>query len=360
MEKTVRFAVVGATGAVGREMIAVLTERGLANDELRLLASSRSAGTEVEVNGSSVTVEELTADSFEGIDIALFSAGGGVSKEFAPYAVKAGAVVIDNSSAWRMEPNIPLVVPEVNSDVLRSALRDAGENGVIIANPNCSTIQLAVVLKPLHDAAGLRRVVVSTYQSVSGAGQKGMDELWSQALAIFNQQEVQVEKFPHQIAFNCIPHIDEFQPGGYTKEELKVVNESRKILGIPDLRITATAVRVPVFYAHSESVNVETVRPLSADEARKVLERSPGVMVVDTPCERAYPLPTDVAGTDATYVGRIRNDDSVENGLNLWVVADNVRKGAALNAVQIAEIVMSERFPSDERNAKSAGVHALV
>jgi len=340
-----QIAVVGATGAVGREMIAVLCERGFGNENIRLLASSRSAGEEVEVNGSTVVVEELTAASFEGVDIALFSAGGAVSKEFCPIAAKAGAIVIDNSSAWRMDPDIPLVVPEVNASLLREKLRGLAEDdGLIISNPNCSTIQLVVALKPILDTAGLKRVVVSTYQSVSGAGQKGMDELWNQSIAIFNQAELPQEKFPHQIAFNCIPHIDEFLENGYTKEEQKVVNESRKILSKPDLRVTATAVRVPVFYGHSESVNIETEKPLSPQAARELLGRSPGVMVVDTPAEKSYPLAIDAAGTDATYVGRIRKDESVENGLNMWIVADNVRKGAALNAVQIAEIVCNERF----------------
>ncbi len=338
-------AVVGATGAVGREMIAVLCERGFGNENIRLLASKRSAGEEVEVNGNTIVVEELTADSFGGVDIALFSAGGAVSKEFCPIAARAGAFVIDNSSAWRMDPAIPLIVPEVNAALLREKLQALADgDGLIIANPNCSTIQLVVALKPIMDRAGLKRVVVSTYQSVSGAGQKGMDELWNQSLAIFNQAALPQEKFPHQIAFNCIPHIDDFQDNGYTKEELKVVNESRKILGNSELRVTATAVRVPVFYGHSESVNIETDQPLSPEAARELLGSSPGVIVVDDPKDKNYPLAIHAAGTDATYVGRIRRDDSVENGLNMWVVADNVRKGAATNAVQIAEIVISERF----------------
>jgi aspartate-semialdehyde dehydrogenase len=357
--KQVRFAVAGATGAVGREMISVLCERGLPLEDIRLLASSRSAGSEIDVEGTPVVVEELKPDSFEGIDIALFSAGGSVSKEFAPHAVEAGSIVIDNSSAFRMADEIPLIVPEVNGGLLRKQLRDlpAGR-GMIIANPNCSTIQLAVVLKPLLDAVGLKRVVVSTYQSVSGAGQKGLDELWDQSLAIFNQSDVEVKKFPHQIAFNCIPHIDDFEDNGYTKEEMKVVRESRKILGKADLRITATAVRVPVFYSHSESVNVETETPLSAEAARALLQGSPGVVVLDKPAERTYPLATAATGTDATFVGRIRQDESIENGLNFWVVADNIRKGAALNAVQIAEIVMNERDAgrAEEEVGESAGL----
>ncbi|MFN8389327.1 MAG: aspartate-semialdehyde dehydrogenase [Bdellovibrionota bacterium] len=354
-----RFAVVGATGAVGREMISVLVERGLPLEDIRLLASSRSAGMDVDVDGTSVTVEELKPDSFRGIDIALFSAGGSVSKEFAPHAVEAGTIVIDNSSAFRMDDAIPLVVPEVNGRELREILRKLPKDrGLIIANPNCSTIQLVVVLKPILERAGLKRVVVSTYQSVSGAGQKGLDELWDQSLALFNQQELPIKKFPHQIAFNVIPHIDDFESNGYTKEEMKVVRESRKILSKADLRITATAVRVPVFYSHSESVNIETEKPLSADEVKALLHESPGVIVSDEPSAKTYPLATTAAGTDATYVGRIRKDESVDNGLNMWIVADNIRKGAALNAVQIAEIVMNERYSSQdtpsERNIAQA------
>ncbi len=346
-------AVVGATGAVGREMINTLVQRGLPVDSLVLLASERSAGVRLDITGDiTVTVQALTEDSFAGVDIALFSAGAAVSREFGPAAVAAGAVVIDNSSAFRMEPEVPLVVPEVNADLLRQALRGgsngSGRAGLMIANPNCSTIQLVVALQPLLEHAGLRRVVVSTYQSVSGAGQKGLDELWGQSLAIFNQQELLVSKFPHQIAYNCIPHIDLFTESGYTKEEVKVIQETRKIMGLPQLKITATAVRVPVFHCHSESVNVETERRLSPAEARDILRRSPGIIVVDDPGEQLYPMSIDVAGTDAVFVGRIRTDDSTENGLNLWVVADNLRKGAALNAVQIAEIVLAERFPSVE------------
>ena len=344
--ENVRFAVVGATGAVGREMISVLVERELPLEGIRLLASERSAGTAIDVNGTEVEVEELTPDSFQGIDIALFSAGGEISKKFAPYAVEAGAIVIDNSSAFRMDPTLPLVVPEVNSNVAREylvALRKAGKRGGIIANPNCSTIQLAVVLKPLLEQFGLERVVVSTYQSVSGAGKQGMDELWNQTLQLFNQQPLEIKKFPHQIAFNCIPHIDEFLENGYTKEEMKVVNESRKILGVADLRITATAVRVPVFSCHSESVNVQLGKAATVAQVRDLLRGSPGVMVVDVPAEKDYPLATDIAGSDATFVGRIRVDESAPNAFNMWVVADNLRKGAALNAVQIAEVVLTDR-----------------
>lgn len=336
-------AVVGATGAVGREMVSVLQDRAFPLGSLRLYASAKSAGAEIEFNDDTIDVEELTEHSFEGVDIALFSAGGDVSKRFAPRAVDAGAVVIDNSSAWRMEPGVPLVVPEVNADVLRTALREKPKaKGLIVANPNCSTIQLAVVLKPIHDRFGLKRVVVSTYQSVSGAGQKAMDELWEQTLGIFNQQEVAPQKFPHRIAFNCLPQVDVFLENGYTKEEMKVVNESRKILGLPQLRITSTAVRVPVFISHAESVNIETDRPMSLQDLRTTLVSSPGIVVQDNVEAREYPLQSSVAGTDATFVGRIRLDDSVEHGCNLWIVADNLRKGAALNAVQIAEIVQTE------------------
>lgn len=336
-------AVVGATGAVGREMVSVLVERGFPYGELRLFASASSAGTEIEVGEESCEVEELTPESFAGVDIALFSAGGDVSKRFAPIAVEAGTVVIDNSSAFRMEQGVPLIVPEVNANALRESLRKMPSGrGMVIANPNCSTIQLVVVLNPIHQKFGMKRVVLSTYQSVSGAGQKAMDELWEQTLGIYNQQEVSPEKFPHKIAFNCIPQVDVFLDNGYTKEEMKVVNETRKILDLPALRLTCTAVRVPVFIAHSESVNIETERPLTVQALRDLLKDSPGVIVHDDPETLEYPLAVDVAGTDATFVGRIRLDESVEHGCNLWVVADNLRKGAALNAVQIAEVVQAE------------------
>jgi len=338
-------AVVGATGAVGREMLSTLAERAFPVKNLLALASSRSAGESVEFGDTSVTVQELTAAALNGVDIALFSAGGSVSAEFGPIAAEAGAVVIDNSSHFRMHEHVPLVVPEVNGQEVVAALQKRVQQigpraGAIIANPNCSTIQLVVVLKPLLDSAGLKRVVVSTYQSVSGAGQKGIEELWEQTLAVFNQQEMPKNVFPHPIAFNVLPQIDSFTDNGYTKEEMKVINESRKILAQPDLKITATAVRVPVFSCHAESVNVETARPLSPEDARELLMRSPGIIVLDNPGEMEYPLSSELAGTDATFVGRLRRDESVENGLNMWVVADNLRKGAALNAVQIAEIVL--------------------
>jgi aspartate-semialdehyde dehydrogenase len=279
----------------------------------------------------------LNADSFKGVDIGLFSAGGSVSAEFAPLAVAAGAVVVDNTSVFRMEPDIPLVVPEVNAKEIAN-YKTRG----IIANPNCSTIQMVVALKPIHDAARIKRVVVSTYQSVSGAGRKAMEELSQQVAALFNGKEIEKTKFPHQIAFNCIPHIDAFMDGGYTKEEWKMIEETRKILGEPNLAVTATTVRVPVFCSHSESVNVETYVKLSANEARRILREAPGVIVADEPENNVYPMAIDAAGKDATYVGRIREDKSVANGLNLWVVSDNLRKGAALNAVQIAEILIRD------------------
>jgi aspartate-semialdehyde dehydrogenase len=330
-------AIVGATGAVGEQMREVLDERQFPVGELRLLASERSVGQFLPFQNRQLPVEVLKANSFTGIDLGLFSAGGSVSTEFAPLAVAAGAVVVDNTSVFRMEPDIPLVVPEVNAkEIVNYKTRG------IIANPNCSTIQLVVALKPLHDAARIKRVVVSTYQSVSGAGRKAMEELSQQVAALFNGKEIEKTKFPHQIAFNCIPHIDAFMDGGYTKEEWKMIEETRKILGEPNLAITATTVRVPVFCSHSESVNVETYVKLSANEARRILREAPGVIVADEPENNVYPMAIDAAGKDATYVGRIREDRSVANGLNLWVVSDNLRKGAALNAVQIAEILIRD------------------
>jgi aspartate-semialdehyde dehydrogenase len=330
-------AIVGATGAVGEQMREVLEERQFPVGELRLLASERSVGQFLPFQSRQLPVEVLKADSFKDIDIGLFSAGGSVSAEFAPLAVTAGAVVVDNTSVFRMEPDIPLVVPEVNSKEIAN-YKTRG----IVANPNCSTIQMVVALKPLHDAARIKRVVVSTYQSVSGAGRKAMEELSQQVAALFNGKEIEKAKFPHQIAFNCIPHIDVFMEDGYTKEEWKMIEETRKILGEPNLPVTATTVRVPVFCSHSESVNVETYVKLSANEARRILREAPGVIVADEPENNVYPMAIDAAGKDATYVGRIREDKSVANGLNLWVVSDNLRKGAALNAVQIAEILIRD------------------
>jgi aspartate-semialdehyde dehydrogenase len=264
------------------------------------------------------------------VDVALFSAGASISKEFGPVAVKAGAVVVDNSSAWRMDPNVPLVVPEVNVHAL------SGHQG-LIANPNCSTIQLVVALKPLHDSARIKRIIVTTFQSVSGTGKDAMEELAEQARQLLSFGEAKVDVYPYQIAFNCLPHIDDFLPNGYTKEEMKMVHETRKIMGEPSLAITATTVRVPVFICHAESVNIETEGKVSANEARALLAAAPGIQVYDDPSRNLYPLPIEVVGTDAVYVGRVREDESVSHGLNLWIVADNLRKGAALNAVQIAE-----------------------
>ncbi|HEY2987131.1 MAG TPA: aspartate-semialdehyde dehydrogenase [Candidatus Binatia bacterium] len=330
-------AVVGATGAVGEQMREVLAERAFPVGALRLLASERSAGQFLEFQGKQIRVELLKEDSFENIDIALFSAGGSVSDKFAPIAVAAGAVVVDNTARFRMEPDVPLVVPEANAAEIANY-----KNRGIIANPNCSTIQMVVALKPIHDAARLRRVVVSTYQSASGAGRKAMEELSQQTVAMFNGQELEKEKFPHQIAFNCIPHIDVFLPGGYTKEEQKMIDETKKIMGEPSLRVTATCVRVPVFCGHSESVNIETEEKLTAKDVRAILREAPGVLLCDEPEKNIYPLPIDAVGNDATMVGRVREDDTVPNGINMWIVADNLRKGAALNAVQIAEILIRD------------------
>jgi aspartate-semialdehyde dehydrogenase len=331
-------AVVGATGAVSNEMMATLEGRDFPVAELKLLASARSVGRTYEFKGKEYAVEELTEDSFAGVDIALFSAGGSISQKFAPAAAASGAVVIDNTNAFRMEPDVPLVVPEVNP----GAIADYRSRD-IISNPNCSTIQMVVALKPIYDAAGIRRVVVSTYQAVSGSGKKAIAELEKQVLALFHQEsELPINVYPHQIAFNCLPHIDVFLDNGYSREEMKMVNETKKIFGDDSIRVTATAVRVPVFYSHSESVNVETERKLSVEEARELLARAPGVELVDDLASNLYPLAINAAGQDATFVGRIREDESIENGLNLWVVADNIRKGAALNAVQIAEILIRE------------------
>lgn len=330
-------AVVGATGAVGEQMREVLEERQFPVGELLLLASERSAGQFLPFQNRQIRVGVLGEDSFDNIDIGLFSAGSAVSEKFAPVAVAAGAVVIDNTSFFRMEPEVPLVVPEVNAkEIAKYTARG------IIANPNCSTIQMVVALKPIHDAARIKRVVVSTYQSVSGAGRQAMEELSQQVAALFNGRELKKQKFPHQIAFNCIPQIDVFSEGGYTQEELKLINETRKIFAEPNLPVTATTVRVPVFCSHSESVNIATEKKLSAQGAKDLLRNAPGVLLVDEPENNLYPMAIDAVGKDATYVGRIREDDSIANGLNLWVVADNLRKGAALNAVQIAEILIRD------------------
>jgi aspartate-semialdehyde dehydrogenase len=323
-------AVAGATGTVGREMVEILEERAFPVSELRPLASERSEGERVEFLGRGVTVRKLAKDSFKDVDIALFSAGSERSLEFVPAAVTAGAVVIDNSSAFRMDPTVPLVVPEVNLHVVA---RHAG----ILANPNCSTIGMVVALKPIHDAAKIKRVVVTTFQSVSGTGKNAIDELASQTVALLNFRDVETSVYPHQIAFNCLPHIGSFLDSGYTREEMKLVNESRKIMEDESIRVTATTVRVPVFRCHSASLNIETEKKISANEARAILSGAPGVVVYDDPKKNLYPLAIDVAGKDEIYVGRIREDESIPNGLNMWIVLDNVRKGAALNAVQIAE-----------------------
>ena len=323
-------AVVGATGVVGNEMIATLEERKFPVDKLRLFASERSEGKKLEFLGNSLPVEALTHKVFDGIDIALFSAGGDRSKEYAPAAAEAGCVVVDNSSAWRMDPEVPLVVPEVNPD-------DLDRHKGIIANPNCSTIQMVVVLKPIHDAAIIKRVIVTTFQSVSGTGKKAMDELLKQTGEVLNFQNISAEVYPHQIAFNCLPHIDKFMDDGYTKEEIKMVNETKKILGDDSVLVSATTVRVPVFRGHSESLNIETEKNVSANEVRALLSAAPGVLVYDAPDNNIYPMQSDCAGKDDVYAGRIREDHTIKNGINMWIAADNLRKGAALNAVQIAE-----------------------
>ncbi|MEW6095002.1 MAG: aspartate-semialdehyde dehydrogenase [bacterium] len=325
-----KVAVVGATGAVGTEMMKVLEERNFPVDSIKLFASSRSVGRKLDFKGEQIPVFELTKDSFDGIEIALFSAGASRSREFAPYAVKSGAVVIDNSSAFRMDKDVPLVVPEVNP-------QDIKWHQGIIANPNCSTIQMVVVLKPLHDLAKIKRVVVATYQSVSGTGGKAIQELESQVKAYVGQYKMHIEVYPHQILFNVLPEIGKFLDTGYTEEEMKMVNETKKIMGDNSIRVTATTARVPVFISHSEAVNIEFEREISPHEARESLQKAPGVEVIDNPANHEYPLAIHAAGKDKVYVGRIRKDVSVEHGLDLWIVADNLRKGAALNAVQIAE-----------------------
>ncbi len=335
--KKFNLALAGATGAVGNQMIECLEERDFPVNDIKMLASSRSAGRELTFRGQTIVVEEMTEDSFTGMDIALFSAGGGTSKHFAPHAAKAGCVVVDNSSAWRMDPEVPLVVPEVNPDAVAGYTTKG-----IIANPNCSTIQMVVALNPIHKQYGIKRVVVSTYQAVSGTGKKAVDELFDQTRAILNFRNAQSKVYPHQIAFNCLPHIDTFDASGYTNEEIKMVNETRKIMDDDSIQVTATTVRVPVFYGHSEAVNIETEKPITADAVKALLAEASGVAVLDDPAENVYPLPIDAAGQDLTYVGRIREDFSIENGINMWVVADNIRKGAATNTVQIAEILAQD------------------
>ena len=336
--KKFNVAVAGATGAVGNQMITCLEERNFPVKSVKFLASSRSAGRKLRFRGDLVEVEELTENSFKGVDIALFSAGGGISTKFAPFAAKDGCVVVDNSSAWRMDPEVPLVVPEVNPHAVAQYT-----NKGIIANPNCSTIQMVVPLNPIHKKCGIKRIVVSTYQAVSGTGKKAIDELFDQTRSMINFIDYKINVYPHRIAFNCLPHIDVFLENGYTKEEMKMVDETRKIMEDYTMGITATTVRVPVFFSHSESINIETREHISADEVKSLLENEPGIKVVDDPKKNVYPLAIDAAGQDLTFVGRIRDDESILNGINMWVVADNIRKGAATNTVQIAEI-LAEKY----------------
>ena len=328
-------AVAGATGLVGTRMLQVLEQRNFPVKSLKPLASERSRGKTVRFRGEDIPVEVLAENSFKGVEVALFSAGGGTSKRFAPFAAKDGCVVVDNSSAWRMDPEVPLVVPEVNPD-------DVKWHKGIIANPNCSTIQMVVVLKPLHDAAKIERVVVSTYQAVSGAGVKALQEMRDQIEAVLAGREPVCKIFPHPIAFNCIPQIpqsDAFTENGYTSEEMKMVYETQKIMGDDSIRVTATTVRVPVHTGHSECVNIETQKKLTAEKARQILANAPGIIVMDDPAGQRYPLARDAEGKGETFVGRIREDISQSRGLDMWIVSDNLLKGAALNAVQIAEIL---------------------
>lgn len=333
-----KVAVVGATGNVGREMLEILAERGFPADEVVAVASRRSQGTEVSYGDKTLKVQALENVDFSQFDICLMSAGGSISKEWSPKIGAAGCVVIDNSSAWRMDPDVPLIVPEVNADAIVGYTKKN-----IIANPNCSTAQLVVALKPLHEKATIKRVVVATYQSVSGAGKDAMDELFTQTRAVFVNDPVEPQKFPKRIAFNLIPHIDVFMEDGFTKEEWKMTAETKKILD-PKIKLTATCVRVPVFVSHSEAVNIEFENPISADEARSILREAPGCLVVDKHEPGGYVTPYEATGEDATFISRIREDITVENGLSMWVVSDNLRKGAALNAVQIAEVLVNRRL----------------
>ena len=340
-----KIAIAGATGNVGREMLNILEERGFPADEVVALASRRSQGTEVSYGDRTLKVRDLATYDFSDTDICLMSAGGSVSKEWSPKIGKQGCVVIDNSSAWRYDLDVPLIVPEVNADAIDGFTRKN-----IIANPNCSTAQMLVALKPLHDAATIKRVVVSTYQSVSGAGKEGMDELFTQTRAVFVADPVEAKKFTKRIAFNVIPHIDVFMDDGSTKEEWKMVAETKKMLD-PKIKVTATCVRVPVFIGHSEAVNLEFEKPITADEAREILREAPGCLVVDKREDGGYITPLESAGEDATYISRIREDSTLDNGLNLWIVSDNLRKGAALNAVQIAELLVARGLIQPKRKA---------
>jgi aspartate-semialdehyde dehydrogenase len=340
-----KVAVVGATGNVGREMLGILAERAFPVDEVVALASRRSQGTEVSFGDRVLKVKTLDTYDFSDVDICLMSAGGEISKEWSPRIAAQGAVVIDNSSAWRYDEEVPLVVPEVNADAVRGFTKKN-----IIANPNCSTAQLVVALKPLHDHATITRVVVSTYQSVSGAGKEGMDELFDQTRSVFTAGQMTSKKFPKRIAFNLIPHIDTFMEDGFTKEEWKMMVETKKILD-PKIKLTATCVRVPVFIGHSESVNVEFERPITVDEAREVLRQAPGIVVLDKHEAGGYMTPHEASGEDPTYISRIREDATVENGLAFWCVADNLRKGAALNAIQIAEALVNRGLLKGKKKA---------
>ena len=340
-----KVAVVGATGNVGREMLEILAERTFPADEVVALASPRSIGSEVSYGDKTLKTKVLDHYDFSDVDICLMSAGSGVSKEWSPKIAAKGAVVIDNSSCWRYDADVPLVVPEVNAD----AIVDFRKKG-IIANPNCSTAQLVVALKPLHDKARIKRVVVSTYQSVSGAGKEAMDELFTQTKAVYTAGAIENKKFPKRIAFNVIPHIDVFQDDGYTREEWKMVVETKKILD-PKIKLTATCVRVPVFVGHSEAINIEFENPITADEAREALRKAPGCIVIDKREPGGYVTPHEAAGEDATYISRIREDATVENGLAMWVVSDNLRKGAALNAIQIAECLIARKLITAKRKA---------
>lgn len=336
-KKAYNVAIAGATGVVGAEFLKILEERNFPVDRLVPLASERSAGSTVEFRGKEFKVKPISEEGFDGIDIGLFSPGASVSAVYAPKAAEKGCVVIDNTSQFRMDPDVPLVVPEVNP-------RDIAmyEKRHIIANPNCSTIQMVVALKPIHDRFRIQRIVVSTYQSVSGAGKEAMEELSAQVRALLSMKPFDMKVFSHRIAFNCLPQIDSFLDNGYTKEEMKMVNETKKIFGDDSIKVTATTVRVPVFVGHAESVNIQTEKPISPEEVRELLANAPGVKVVDEPREGRFPTPADVADKDEVFVGRIRRDDTIPNGINMWIAADNLRKGAALNAVQIAELLIRD------------------
>jgi aspartate-semialdehyde dehydrogenase len=335
--KKYNVVILGATGAVGIEFRKILLQRNFPQANVKFLGLT-TVGKKVEFADRTVTVEPVTDDCFKGFDIGLFSAGGDISKKVAKNAAQSGCVVIDNSSAWRMDPEVPLVVPEVNPN-------DVDRHKGIIANPNCSTIQMVVALKPIHVAARIKRIVVSTYQSVSGTGWKAIDELLIQTKDILNDRDISQRRvYPHQIAFNALPQIDVFLDNGYTKEEMKMVNETKKIIGDDSIKVTATTVRVPVIYSHSESVNIETEKPISPEEVKEILRNAPGITVVDDPSKNEYPLAIHAAGKDDVFVGRIRKDDTVANGINMWIVSDNIRKGAALNAIQIAELLIQKKL----------------